>query len=343
MNIYDIAKEAGVSPTTVSRVLNGNKNVKDATRKKVLKVIEGKKYVPNMIARNLSVGESQNVAFLVPDIENPFFNKILHGITDQALVYNYNVFMFGTDENSDREHRVLESLKAEMMKGLIIIPVCETDTITVGKLKNFEKQGVPVVLIDRDVKNANFDGVFSEDIEGAYEAVECLIQEGHKKVAIISGPETSRPGHDRLKGYKKALDSYKIEINPDYIVYGNFREEESYQAMKKLMELKNPPTGIFLTNNMAILGCLRYLKETGKKLCRDVCLVGFDDIIELTYTDIHLTVVTRPVYEMGCEAMELLERRFESKQEATAEKMVIRRNSVKTWLVKRGSEKFAKP
>lgn len=342
MNIYDIAKEAGVSPTTVSRVINGNKNVKEETRKKVLEVIKGNNYAPSSVARNLSIGESQNIAFIVPDIENPFFSKILHGITDRATEYNYNVFMFGTNEDSEREHRILESLKGELIKGIIIIPVSEIDKETAFRLNNFEREGIPVVLIDRDIKGSNFDGVFSEDVQGAYEAVECLIEEGHKKIAIITGPDTSRPGHDRLKGYKKALTSHKIPIIEEYIVNGEFREDESYNAMQTLMELKDPPTAVFTSNNMTTLGCLRYLKEKGMKLVEDVSLVGFDDIKELEYTDINLTVVTRPVYEMGREVMELLERRFRSKQEGGKEKLVTRRNCVRTWLIKRGSEKFKK-
>lgn len=339
MNIYDIAKEAGVSPATVSRVLNNRTNVKEETRNKILEVIKGKKYSPNMIARNLSVGSSRNIAFMVPDIENPFFSKILHGISDRAMDNDYNVFMFGTDENTEREHKILDSLKIEMMKGLIIIPVSEGDRETAARLKEFEEQGVPVVLIDRDIRNARFDGVFSEDAEGASEAVECLIEEGHRKIAIITGPETSRPGHERLKGYKKALEEHGIPVNQDYIICGNFMEDESYVAMSKLMDLEDPPTAVFTSNNMTTLGCLRCLKERRLKLGEDISVAGFDDIKELEYTDIHLTAVTRPVYEMGCEAMRILERRFRNGEEVSGEKVIIQRNLVKTWLIKRGSEK----
>lgn len=342
MNIYDIAKEAGVSPSTVSRVLNGHKNVKKETREKISKLIEGKKYVPNMVARNLSVGESQNIAFLVPDIENPFFPKILHGISDRALYYDYNVFMFGTDENSEQEHKVLDSLKAEMIRGLIIIPVSEKDEKTATKLRNFEKQGVPVILVDRDIQGSEFDGVFSEDLSGAFEAVECLIQEGHQKIAIITGPDTSKPGYDRLKGYKKALAQYHIPLNEDYIICGYFHEEESYNAMKQLMEMGDPPTAVFTSNNMTTLGCLRYMKEMKMKLAEDISVIGFDDIKELEYTDIHLTTVTRPVYEMGCEAMGLLERRLKDERGTEQNRLVTLRSTVRTWMIKRGSEKYKK-
>lgn len=340
MNIYDVAKESGVSPATVSRVLNGNKNVKKSTREKVLKVIEGTNYVPNAFARNLSVGESRTIAFLVPDIENPFFNKILHGITDKALEYDYNVFMFGTDENCELEHKILSDLTAEMVKGLIIIPVSERDKETKAKLGGFEEQGIPVVLLDRDISGAGFDGVFSEDAAGMFQAVECLIQEGHRDIGIITGPDSSRPGHERLRGYKEALEANDIKLDPFYIVKGDFRTEESYRAMKSLMELERRPTAVLSSNNMTTLGCLRYMKERGLRMCRDVSLIGFDDIPELECTDTNLTVVTRPVYEMGCEAMGLLESRFLDRISTRERGIITRRNMIKTWLIKRGSEKF---
>ena len=340
MNIYDIAKEAGVSPSTVSRVLNNRDNVKKGTREKVLQVIEGKAYKPNLLARSLSVGVSRNIAFLAPDIENPFFSKILHGISDCAIEKDYNVFMFGTDENTEREHKILENLKPEMMMGLIITPVSERDENTVEWLKRFEQQGIPIVLVDRDIRGCKFDGVFSNDEESACEAVECLIEEGHKKIGVITGPETSKPGHDRCAGYKRALKKHNIEINENYIVRGGFKEEGAYRAMKALMEQKAPPTAVFSCNNMTTLGCLRYMQEKGMKLTRDISMVCFDEIKELEYTDIHLTSVARPIYEMGYEAMHILEKRYEDKEKRGSDRYIIRRHIVNPYLVKRGSEKY---
>ncbi|MBC5689737.1 LacI family DNA-binding transcriptional regulator [Mediterraneibacter sp. NSJ-55] len=340
MNIYDIAKEAGVSPSTVSRVLNNRDNVKKGTREKVLQVIEGKAYKPNLLARSLSVGVSRNIAFLAPDIENPFFSKILHGISDCAIEKDYNVFMFGTDENTEREHKILENLKPEMMMGLIITPVSERDENTVEWLKRFEQQGIPIVLVDRDIRGCKFDGVFSNDEESACEAVECLIEEGHKKIGVITGPETSKPGHDRCAGYKRALKKHNIEINENYIVRGGFKEEGAYRAMKALMEQKEPPTAVFSCNNMTTLGCLRYMQEKGMKLTRDISMVCFDEIKELEYTDIHLTSVARPIYEMGYEAMHILEKRYEDKEKRGSDRYIIRRHIVNPYLVKRGSEKY---
>lgn len=340
MNIYDIAREAGVSPATVSRVLNNHRNVKEETRNKVQEVIRGKKYSPNMVARNLSVGISKNIAFMAPDLENPFFGKILHGISDRAMENGYNVFMSGTAEDGEREHMILESLKLEMLKGLIIIPVSETDRETAARLRWFEAQGVPVVLIDRDMRGERFDAVFSQDMEGAFEAVECLLEEGHTKIAVITGPESLRPGYERLNGYKKALDHHGIPLNREYIQCGDFTEEGSREAMSRLLELGDPPTAVFTCSNMTTLGALTCLKERGRRLGEDISVAGFDDIKELACTDVRLTAVTRPVYQMGCEAMRILERRFQMAGEAWGEPLVLQRNLVKTRLVKRGSEKY---
>ena len=248
--------------------------------------------------------------------------------------------MFGTDENTEREHKVLENLKLEMIMGLIITPVSEKDEETVEFLKRFEQQGIPIVLVDRDIRGCKFDGVFSNDVESACEAVECLIEEGHKKIGVITGPETSKPGYDRCAGYKRALKKHNIEINENYIVRGGFKEEGAYCAMKVLMEQKEPPTAVFSCNNMTTLGCLRYMQEKGMKLTRDISMVCFDEIKELEYTDIRLTSVARPIYEMGYEAMHILEKRYEDKEKRGSDRYIIRRHTVNPKLVKRGSEKY---
>lgn len=342
MNIYDIAERANVSPATVSRVMNGNKSVKEETRKKIQKIIEETNYVPNSLARNLSVGETRNIAFLAPDIENPFFSKILHGLSDTANQYGYNVFMYGTNDDLEVEHRILNGVRKEMIKGLVMIPVSDKDKETSEKLESLEKNQIPVVLIDRDILNSNFDGVFSDDCDGAKQAVKCLVDEGHTRIAIVTGEQNTRPGRERLKGYEKALKEAGIEKRPDYIVGGSFKENDAYEACQKLMNLKEPPTAIFASNNLITLGCLKFMKDKGMKIGRDISMVSFDEIHELSCTDIELTTVDRPVYEMGCAALELLEYSFRISGESGKEKIMRRTNVVKTNLIMRGSEKLKK-
>lgn len=338
ITIYDIAKQAGVSVATVSRVINKSCSVKPETANRVLEIIEKNGFVPSATARNLSCGSSMNIGFVVPDIDNPFFSKILKGITDRASYYGYNVFMFGSNEEIETEHKILKSLSYDMIKGLMIIPVSQKDKISADHLKDFENNGVPVVLIDRDIDNYKFSGVFSEDEQGAYEAVSLFISEGYRDIAIISGPTSSRPGLNRLRGYKRALKDANIDLCEDYIISGEFKIKESYMAASKLFELKHPPQAVFTSNNLSTLGLLQYMKKQNKILGQDIAIIGFDDIDYLNLLDINITVVDRPVYSMGYQAMELLNNSFEN----NGVQEIVQRVYVKSWINKRGSEKALK-
>ena len=339
MNIYDIATEAGVSPSTVSRVLNGKNNVKESTRQKVLDVISGREYKPNPAAQHLSTGNSRTIAFLAPDIDNVFFSQILHGISDYAYKHDLNVSMYGTDEDLQREHKILESLKSGSVRGLVITPISAVDRKTASLLRELRSSGIPVVLVDRDIQGMNFDGVFSNDEKTSEELVDCLIEAGHKKIAIITGPKTSKPGENRLSGYKNALTGSGISIRDEYIVSGCFHEKESYEATKILMNLPDPPTAIFSSNNLSTLGCLKYLNEHSVRIGTDLSIVCFDDIKELRSTNIQLTAVDRPIYEMGYEAMHILMLRFhQTTEEENQEAYRLKRYTLDGWIIRRGSE-----
>lgn len=236
---------------------------------------------------------------------------------------------------------MLEGIRKEMVKGVVLIPVTDNDERTIELLKGLEKNQIPVVLLDRDIRGENFDGVYSDDCQGAKEAVNCLIEEGHKKIAIVTGDENTRPGRERLKGYRKALKEAGIEEKPEYIVNGHFKENMSYKVCQKLMELPDPPTAIFSSNNLTTLGCLKYMKEHKIRIGKDISLVGFDEIHELTYTELELTVVDRPIYEMGCAALELFEMSVRSMEEGR-NKVLKHTSLVETKLIRRGSEMLKK-
>ncbi|MDO5033503.1 MAG: LacI family DNA-binding transcriptional regulator [Eubacteriales bacterium] len=337
MNIYDIAQKAGVSVATVSRVLNKSQNVSEETRKKVLSVIEGSNFVPNSVARSLSKGSSRNIGFLVPDIENPFFGAILHGISDYAYTTGHNVFMFGTNEDEQREWEVLNAIQPAMIRGLIAIPVSENCPRNTQKLKQLQSQNIPVVLIDRDIAGGGFDGVFSEDEEGARMATQALIDAGHTRIATLCGPGNTRPGRERLQGYLTCLEENGLEMPEGYVQCGYFSEEQSYKAMHTLMQQDPLPTAVLSASNMTTLGIMKYLKERNLQLGKDLAVIGFDDIKELEFTNITLSVVVRPVYQMGRLVMELLQQIFEEEDGGSH---IVRRYSVKTELILRGSEKL---
>ncbi|MEE1086196.1 MAG: LacI family DNA-binding transcriptional regulator [Schaedlerella sp.] len=335
MNIKDVAKIAGVSSATVSRVLNNSGPVKEDTRQRILKIIEEGGYTPNALARSLSKGDMMNnIGLMIPDINNSFFSMIAKGVGKIAVNYGYNLFLFGTNESTESEQRMLQTVKEQRLKGLLIAPVVENNKENASLLMNL---GIPVVLIDRDITGVEFDGVFSNDTEGAFRAVESLIQSGHRKIAQIIGPLTTKPGRTRYQGYMDAMNFYGIPVDRKYTVSGMFKQDEGYRAMKKLMELPDPPTAIFSANNLMSIGVLQYMKEHGLKVRRDISLIGFDDIEVLQYTELGFSVVNRPVIDMGSEAMQLLHERIIEPHDSERVRKTI---TLGTRLILRGSEQM---
>ncbi len=312
MTINDIAKLAKVSPSTVSRVLNNTGLVKEETKQRILQIVEESKFVPNAFARSLSNEQLiNNVGLIVPNIDNPFFATLAEGVSAAADECGYNSFLFNTNEDVKKELRFLQTSQAQRLRGLLMVPVVENDLVNLSYLT---KLPIPVVMIDRESYNTNyktkFDGVFSDDVEGAYNAVEALIRNGHTRIAQIMGPLTTKPGRTRLEGYRQALEAHGIPYREEYVVEGKFQKEESYKGMQKLMKLKEPPTAIFAANNLTSIGVLKYLKENNLRLGRDISMVGYDDIEVLEYTDMNLSTVSRPVHRMGYDAMMLLHERI---------------------------------
>lgn len=334
MNIRDIAKKVGVSSATVSRVINQSGYVKDETKQKVLAAIEEADFIPNAIARSLSTRDSSSIGVIVPDIANEFFSSVISGMGEIAANNQYNIVLFDTSEMQEREHLYLQMAEGQRLSGLIITPVSELDMVTRDKLIQFENKGIPVVLVDRNIKNSTLDGVFVENVAAAYKGVESLIQAGHRKIAIITGPSTSMPGKDRLKGYKAALKDYKIELKEEYIVSGDFKIIKAYERTKELLELPDPPTAIFASNNQTSLGVLKYLTEHKLKMGRDISMVGFDQIESLKIIDYRLSTIERDAKRQGHEAMAMLIDKLSHKESKSSGRKIF----VPYQVVLRGSE-----
>ncbi len=333
-NIYEIAKEAGVSIATVSRVMNHSGAVSEKSKQRVLEAVEKLNYVPNIVARSLSTSTSTTIGVVIPDINNPFFSKLLQGITTTADEMGLSVFLFGTEENSEREHKLLDSMREHRLRGIIITPVLAKDNETLKRLQEFERRGISVVLLDRELDGSTFDSVVSDDDEGVYQAVSELIRVGHQKIAIITGPETSRPGSERYKGYCRALKDHGIPLRSEYVRDGDFMVDCAYEQMIALWELEDPPTAVFSSNNMTTYGCLKAFRKLGIKTGRDIALVGFDDIEELDWLGYRISVVSRDCPEMGVQAMRLLAQRIESQEHPEPGTKVC----LPTELILRGSE-----
>jgi len=336
VTIKDIAKHAGVGLSTVSRAINNSGYVSEETKNKIEKAIVELNYIPNIFAKNLPTGGSNVVGVVIPDINNPFFGKIIKGIA--SVLDNANLYMIlsDTDENIKKELKSLAMLRGQMIKGLLITPTSDKNKFNSEYLRLLETKGIPIVLIDRDVKGSKFDGVFLDNVKGAYEATEALIKEGHEKIAIITGLLTSKPGRDRLKGYKKALKINNIEVDKSLILKGDFKEKSGYDLTNKILKLENRPTAIFTSNNLMTLGSIRSLIENNIKIGEKMSLIGFDEIEILNSLSLNISVVSRPTKEMGRIASEILLERLNYKKNNDKIKRVI----LSPKLLLKGSEKI---
>lgn len=335
MNIQDVADATGVSIATVSRVINRSGYVSSATRERVEEYIRRNNYSPNAIARSLSRQDSASIGIVIPDVENPFFSSVIHGITEVAEQNGYNLFFFGTNEKPEAEHSALRTLQSQRVRGVVITPVSEYDRVTGEMVQELRQSGIPVVLVDRDLQSAAFDGVFVDNIQGAFDAVVCLRENGHERIALIGAPNTSKPGKDRMAGYVRAMEHLKLPLREEYIVRGDFRVDMGYALAKKLLSLPQPPTAIFTCNNLMTLGCLKYLTEQKYKLGKNISLIGFDDIDILRHVGYKLSVVDRATTEMGRAAIKMLLENIGSPPGQETKRVVF-----PTKLILRGSEKY---
>lgn len=336
MNIREIAEKIGVSSATVSRVINQSGYVSEETKNKVLKAIDEYNYVPSAIARSLSIQNTSSIGVIVPDIENPFFASVIKGVTEVAEKYKYNILFFGTNETIELEHSYLETVVRQRLNGVIITPISEDDEETKKRLLNLKKSKIPVVLVDRDMNDVDFDGVFIDNFQSAYEGVTALIREGHIRIATITGPLSTKPGTGRLLGYRKALLDHNIKVNEHYVLEGDFKVDCSYRLTEKLFNNTEPPTAIFTSNNLTTLGCLKYLTEKNLIIGKDISIIGFDDIEVLKIIDYKLSVIDRDAYAQGKEAMNILVKRLKENKEKYKTKHVVLPHEV----ILRGSEKI---
>jgi LacI family transcriptional regulator len=272
---------------------------------------------------------------IFPDIENPFYPRVLTGISQVAEKSQYNVFLFNSDETSRRERQFLEVIRQQRLDGVIIGPADGYNKELISILKGFESQGVGVVLLDRDLDGADFSCVRAENEKGSYLAVRQLLLNGHTRIGMIEGDPIVRPVNERTAGYLQALGEFHIPIISDYIVRSDMKSEMAYWATKKLMDLEEPPTAIFTCNNMITLGCIRYLTDNKIRVGRDISLIGFDEIETFKLIGYNLSVVDRSEHEMGRKAMQLLLERIEHPERGT------RTEIIPTRLILRGSEKLS--
>jgi LacI family transcriptional regulator len=296
VSITDIAKKTGLSTTTVSRVLSGKAEqyrIGKKSQQKIEKAANEMHYVPNHFAANLRTGKSNTIALIVPSLSNPFFASIASEINAEIRRYGYITIISDSDEKIEVEKMELEQLRARNIEGLIIAP-CGNQW---KHIKDLYDQGLPVICIDRYFENLDIPYVSTDNYDGAYQATQFLIENGHSEIACIQGVQESTPNRLRVKGFVDALEELRIK---DYCVVGDdFTIQNGYLETKLLLQQKDEPTAIFALSNTIAMGCMRALKEEDKKIPNDISLITFDEHPYLDYLSTPLSCVAQPVSDIS--------------------------------------------
>jgi LacI family transcriptional regulator len=287
---------------TVSRVINNAPNVNAATREKVQHAIESLGYVPSGAAQSLRSKRTRSLALLVPDIANAFWTTVARGVEDAAQSHNYSTLLCNTDESTAKQQRYLDVVISHRVDGVIIAPY-DSDAQNLAKLRH---RNIPTVVIDRHIEGWEVDTVIGDSISGARALVQHLINLGHKRIAMISGPASTSTAAERIAGYHIALKEAGIPVEPGLIKYGEFRSASGEQLTLQLLDAGLEPTAIFAANNVIAMGVVDALEKRGLRVPQDIALVCFDDLPNTSHFFPFLTVAVQPAYDMGVNAAQLL-------------------------------------
>ena len=317
MKMKDVAKMAGVSTSTVSRVLTRPEVVKKKTRDKVMAVVEALNYKPNLVARQFRRNETKIILVVVPNITEQFFSKILKGIDAVASKNAYKVLLCDTANSVDKEMEYINLLHQKQADGMILL----TARIDKEKLLDLANQ-FPVVLACEYIDVAKIPTVSINNVSSSREITEYLITLGHKNIAHITGCIEGIVSRDRVEGYKQALALHHINFKEAYVIEGDATIQSGYLQMKKLLNFTNPPTALFAHNDEMAIGAISAVKEQGLKVPDDIAIVGFDDLEISRIVEPQLTTINQPRFEIGKKAMELLLMRIKN-ETIKNEKLVL--------------------
>lgn len=303
VTIYDVAREAGVSMATVSRVVNNNPNVKPQTRKKVFEAIERLGYRPNAVARGLASKKTTTVGVVIPDIANAIFAEVARGIEDIANMYHYNIILCNADKRKEKEIRVINTLLEKQVDGLLFMGGAVTDE----HLQAFNTSNVPIVLCATTDEKGVMPSVDIDHEGAAFDAVTRLIAEGHRSIAMISGTlQDPANGYARFQGYKRALEQAGIGYDVDLVRVGNYKYESGIEATQYFLGLAAKPTAIFAATDEMAIGAIHCLQDNGLNVPSDISVISVDNSRMASMVRPQLTTVAQPMYDIGAVSMRLL-------------------------------------
>ncbi|MCL4236974.1 MAG: LacI family transcriptional regulator [Anaerolineae bacterium] len=311
--IKDVAKRAGVSVTTVSRVLNHHPHVTDELTERVLVAIEDLNYRPSRVAQRLRASHSRLVGVIFSDITNPFYVHVLRGIEHVLSRGGSSVLIGNADANTDREASFIRLMQTEDVGGLIIAPTREDSSALASAIE----QGLAVAVVDRRMHNIEVDTVVVNNFEGSLKAIHHLIRLGHTRIGIVSGPLHLTTGRERYAGYLQAMADAGLRVDSSLACFGDYRQSSGYELSWQLISLPDPPTAVFVANNQMTIGALNAIHEAGRNIPSDIAVIGFDDLSWAISLNPPLTTVAQPAFEIGVNAARLLLERIANPRRPT--------------------------
>lgn len=323
VTIKDIARLANVSHTTVSRALNNKKRIKNETKERILTIAKQLNYRPNLLAKSLIEKKTKTLGLVITNIENPFYNELAYSIESTARSLGYSIIFCCSHSDLKIEKHHVEMLRSKGVDGIIFTSAHIEDPNIIA----LAEEGFPIILVNRrtyhPIVKEKVDYVGVDNFAGGFLAVEHLIRIGHRRIGIIGGSRESSVGHERVEGGKRALRVYGIDERDEYFLDGDFLKESGFEGAKKFINMKEPPTAIFATNDYMALGVLNAVTEEGLRVPEDIAVVGFNNIEFTSFKGIELTTIGQKKYEMGFLAVKLLIENIENRHSKTYAREVL--------------------
>lgn len=303
ITIYDVAREANVSMATVSRVVNGNPNVKPATRKKVNEVIERLGYRPNAVARGLASKKTTTVGVIIPDISSIFYAELARGIEDIATMYKYNIILSNSDSNQDKELHLIQTMLGKQVDGVVFM----SSNITDEHIEELKKSPVPVVLAGTVEDTEQIPSVNIDYKQAVMDAVAFFKENGHERIAVVTGPVTDAITSKKIvPGYHEALEKAGLSFREDYVVETDSTYDSGIEALNQLAELNERPTAIYVCSDEAALGIIHAAYDRGIKIPEELEVISSDNTRLSLMVRPRLSTVVQPLYDIGAVSMRLL-------------------------------------
>jgi LacI family transcriptional regulator, galactose operon repressor len=315
----DVAREVGVSQSTVSRALRGDPRVAPETLARVIETAQRMNYLPNSAARSLITKRANTIGVVVSDITNPLDPLLVDVLHDELFLAGYRTVLLNERTEGRGADDVLPQIQGRSVDGIVFASA----TLDSPVVDDFAARGIPLVLLNRDIDGVDVDRVVSENLEGGRIAARTLVTLGHRRIAVIAGPSNTSTSRDREAGFRAVLEAQGIEFDEGLRRSGDYSHQSGYQWCLELLRLEDRPTAIFCGNDVIAFGALDASHRIGLRVPEDLSIIGYDDIAMSAWEIIRLTTVSQPLTQMAKSAARMLITRLEGNENIEARRRVF--------------------